>query len=92
MLLYLDGHTCPDIAYIVNYAGSYKSCPELVHEHALKQLCYYLNANDDKGLIMNPYERLQKIASFPNNDFAEIYGHKAMDNHLYVKNRILKWS
>ncbi len=56
MLLYLDGHTCPDIAYIVNCAGSYKSCPELVHEHALKQLCYYLNAIDDKGLIMKPYE------------------------------------
>ncbi|KAL7460116.1 hypothetical protein ACHAXS_000583, partial [Conticribra weissflogii] len=37
MLLYLAGHTCPDITY-VNCAERYMFCPKLVHKQALIKL------------------------------------------------------
>jgi hypothetical protein len=43
MLLYLSGHTCPDIAYAVNCAARYMFCPKKSHE-ALKQIGRYLKA------------------------------------------------
>jgi hypothetical protein len=36
MLLYLSGHTPPDIAYAVNCAAWYMFCPKKSHEEALK--------------------------------------------------------
>ncbi|KAL7447984.1 hypothetical protein ACHAXS_000120 [Conticribra weissflogii] len=65
MLLYLAGHTCPDITYAVNCA--------LVHKHILKQIGCHLNS--DKGLIMKPSEKLLKVDSFPYANFSGIYGH-----------------
>ncbi len=38
MLLYLSGHTCPDIAYAVNCAARYMFCPKKSHEEALKHI------------------------------------------------------
>jgi hypothetical protein len=35
MLLYLSGHTCPDIAYAVNCAAWYMFCPKKSHEETL---------------------------------------------------------
>ncbi len=43
MLLYLAGHTCPDINYAVSCAARYNMfCSKLVHEHALKQIGSHL--------------------------------------------------
>ncbi len=64
MLLYLAGHTCPDITYAVNCDARYIFFPELVHKQALKQICLHLKATADKGLIMKPFEKLLKIDSF----------------------------
>ncbi|KAL7460027.1 hypothetical protein ACHAXS_000495 [Conticribra weissflogii] len=36
MLLYLAGHTCPDITYAVNCAARYIFCPNLVHKHTIQ--------------------------------------------------------
>ncbi len=44
MLLYLSGHTRPDIAYAVKCAAWYMLCPKKSHEEALKRIGRYLEA------------------------------------------------
>jgi hypothetical protein len=51
MLLYLSGHTCPDIAYAVNCAAQYMFCSKKSHEEALKQIDRYLKATRNHGSI-----------------------------------------
>ncbi|KAL7467153.1 hypothetical protein ACHAXS_007412, partial [Conticribra weissflogii] len=81
--MHLKGHTCPCISYSVKSAARYMFCPKLVHKQPLKQMRCYLKATSDKGLIMKPSEKLLKIDSFLDADFAGMYGHKAMDDHIY---------
>eukprot|EP00956_Cyclotella_meneghiniana_P025235 scaffold52252_cov35-Cyclotella_meneghiniana.AAC.7 len=64
LLLYLAGHTRPDIAYIVNCCARYMFNPRLSHENALKRIGRYLKATRDKGLILNPSGEL-KIDAYP---------------------------
>ncbi len=87
MLLYLAGHTCPDITHAVNCAAKYMFCPKLVHEQALKQIGCFLKATADKGLIMKPSEKLLKIDSFPDANFVGMYGHEPIDDPVCVKSR-----
>ncbi len=84
MLLYLAGHKCPEMTHDVNCDARYFFCPKLVHKQALKQIGHYLKATADKGLIMMPSEKLLKIDSFPDTDFAGMYGHKTMDDPVCV--------
>jgi hypothetical protein len=61
LLLYLSGHTRPDIAYAVNCAARYMFCPKKSHEEALKQICRYLKATCNCGLIIKPSSGVLKI-------------------------------
>ncbi len=61
----------------------------LVHKKPLKQMGCYLKDTSDKGLIMKPSEKLLMIDSFLDADFAEMYGHKAMDDHIYFSMSLL---
>ena len=54
MLLYLSGHSRPDIAYAVNCAARYMFCPKHSHEQALKRIGRYLKETRPKGLILRP--------------------------------------
>ena len=74
MMLYLAGHTRPDIAYAVNCCAWYMFAPKLVHEVALKRIGRYLKATRDKGLILNLSGTL-KIEAYPDMDFAGLYGY-----------------
>ncbi len=62
-------------------------CPKLVHEHALKRIDRYLKGASDKGLIMKPSEKLLKIDSLPDANFAGKYEHKAMYDLVCIKKR-----
>ncbi len=62
-------------------------CPKLVHKHALKQIGCYLKATADKGLIVKPSQKLLKIDSIPDANFAGMYEHKAIDDQFCVKKR-----
>ena len=75
MLLYLSGHTPPDIAYAVNFCARYMFPPRNSHETALKQIGRYLKATQDRGLILNPNYDLCKLDFYPDADFAGMYGH-----------------
>ncbi len=59
MLLYLAGHSRPDIAYAVNCCACYMFCPKRSHEAALKQIGWYLKATPDRGLVLNPSKELK---------------------------------
>ena len=86
MMLYLSGHTRPDIAYAVNCCARYMFAPRLVHEQALKRIGRYLKATRDKGLVLNPSGEL-KIDAYPDADFAGLYGHEAVTDPACVKSR-----
>ena len=76
MLLYLAGHSRPDIAYAVNCAARYMFCPKLSHEQAVKRIGRYLKQTRDKGLVLNPTKDLDQlnIDCYPDADFAGLYG------------------
>ncbi len=75
MLLYLAGHSRPDILYAVNCAARYTFCPRRLHEVALKRIGRYLKLTQDKGLIMKPTKSLN-IDAYPDADFAGLYGYE----------------
>ena len=93
MLLYLSGHSRPDIAYAVNCAARYMFCPKRSHEEALKRIGRYLKATRDRGLIMNPIcdkdENIDvlQINNYPDADFAGMYGYEDNTNPASVKSR-----
>ncbi len=85
MLLYLSGHTPPDIAYTVNCAAWYMFCPKKSHEKALKQIGRYLKATCNRGLIINPSSGVLKMDAYPDADFAGMYGYERHDDPSCVK-------
>jgi hypothetical protein len=85
MLLYLSGHTRPDIAYVVNCAAWYMFCPKKSHEEALKQIGRYLKASCNRGLIINPSSGVLKIDVYRDADFAGMYGYEHHDDPSCVK-------
>jgi hypothetical protein len=86
MLLYLSGHTRPDIAYAVNCCARYMFCPRKSHEIALKRIGRYLKATRTKGLILDPCKEL-RIDNYPDADFAGMYGHEVITDPSCVKSR-----
>ena len=74
-LLYLSGHSRPDIAYAVNCYARYMFIPRLSHEKALKQIGRYLKATRDRGLVMKPTGKLN-VDAYPDADFAGLYGYE----------------
>jgi hypothetical protein len=87
MLLYLAGHTRPDIAYAVNCCARYMFCPKRSHEEALKRIGRYLKATRTRGLIMNPSADKLQIDCYPDADFAGMYGHEDPTDPASVKSR-----
>jgi hypothetical protein len=75
MLLYLSGHSQPDISYSVSCAARFTFCPRRSHEQALKLIGRYLLSMRDKGLVITPTRELN-IAAYPDSDFAGLWGHE----------------
>ncbi len=87
MLLYLSGHTCPNIVYAVNCCARYMFCPKHSHELALKRIGRYLKQTSDHGMVMNPSTDICKIDAYPNADFAGMCGHEKPTDPSCVKSR-----
>ncbi len=69
MLLYLLGHTQPDITYAINCCARYMFCPKHSHELALKGTGRYLKNTSPRGMVINPTREL-RIDAYPDADFA----------------------
>ncbi len=76
MLLYLSGHTCPNITFAVNCCAQYMFCPEHLHVLPLKCIGCYLKQTSDEGMIMSPSSNMCKIDAYPDADFAGMYGNE----------------
>ena len=87
MLLYLSGHTRPDITYAVNCCARYMFNPKHIHELALKRIGRYLKQTCDRGMVMNPSSDVCKIDAFPDADFAGMYGHEDHTDPACAKSR-----
>jgi hypothetical protein len=72
MLLYLSGHTRPDIAFAVHQCTRYTFLQIQRHVTALKRIGRYLKGTQDKGLIMRPSRHIH-VDCYPDADFAGLY-------------------
>ena len=75
MLLYLSGHSRPDIAFTVHQCARYTFCPTCRHEMVLICISRYLKGTINKGLIMKPSSTPQ-VDCYSDADFAGLYGHE----------------
>ena len=89
MLLYLSGHTRPDITYAVNCCARYMFAPKHSHELALKRIGRYLKNTADRGMIIKPIRDpdMLNIDAFPDADFAGMYGHEKPTDPACAKSR-----
>ena len=75
MLLYLTGHSRPDIAFAVHQCARYTFEPKRSHVAALKRIGRYLKGTIDQGLILDPNDEL-RLDCYPDADFAGLWGHE----------------
>ena len=86
MLLYLSGHSRPDIAFAVHQCARYTFQPTHRHVTALKRIGRYLKSTRDKGLIMQPSDHLH-VDCYPDADFAGLYNHEDVHDPHCVRSR-----
>jgi len=86
MLLYLCGHSRPDIAFAVHQCARYTFEPKRSHEAALKRIGRYLKGTLDKGLILDPTDDLS-VDCYPDADFAGLWGHEDPQDPHSVRSR-----
>ncbi len=86
MLLYLSGHTQPDITYAVNCCARYMFCPKHSHELALKCIWRYRKNTSSHGMVINPTRELT-IDAYPDADFSGMYGHEKPTDPACAKSR-----
>ena len=87
IILYLSGHTCPDIAFSVNCCARCIYFSKYSHEEYLKQNGRYLKLTCDRGLILNPNRELFNIDIYPDAYFSGMYGHENPTDTACVKSR-----
>jgi hypothetical protein len=86
MLLYLAGHSRPDIAFAVHQCARYTFKPTKKHVAALKHIGCYLKGTRDKRIFMRPLPDL-KVDCYPDADFAGIYNHEDSHDPHCVRSR-----
>ena len=86
MLLYLSGHSRPDIAYAVNCCARFMFSQRKRHEVAIKRIGRYLKATRDKGLILNPSKEL-RVDCYADANFAGLYGYESTTDPTCVRSR-----
>ena len=61
--------------------------PKASHEQALKRIGRYLKATRERGMVLHPSGSVLKIDSYPDADFAGMYGHEIANDPACVKSR-----
>ncbi|KAD3640208.1 hypothetical protein E3N88_29431 [Mikania micrantha] len=69
-IMYANGCTCPDIAYIAGMLGRYQSNPGLDHWKAAKNVLRYLQGTKDYKLTYRRSDNLEVIG-YSDSDFAK---------------------
>jgi hypothetical protein len=87
ILLYLSGHTCPDITFALNCCARYMFCPKHLHELALKCIDHYLKQTSDRRMVISPSSDVFKIDAYPDADFAGMYSPEDHTDPACAKSR-----
>ena len=72
MWLYLGMNSCPEITYTVHQCDHFTHAPKHSHAKAIKCILHYLNATNDKGIILHPSKQL-KVDCFIDANFAGLW-------------------
>jgi hypothetical protein len=86
MLLYLSGHSRPDLSFAVHQCARYTFAPTKRHEKALLRIGHYLKGTIDNGLILNPSDALH-LDCYPDADFAGMWKHEDSNDPHCVRSR-----
>ncbi len=86
MLLYLSGHTRPDLSFAVHQCARYTFAPTKLHEQALLRVGRYLIGTLDKGIYLDPSNDLN-LDCYPDADFAGLWKHEQADDPHCVRSR-----
>jgi hypothetical protein len=86
MLLYLSGHTRPDLSFAVHQCARYTFAPTKRHEQALVRIGRYLLGTIDKGIYLDPTNDLN-LDCYPDADFAGLWNHERPDDPHCVRSR-----
>jgi hypothetical protein len=86
MLLYLSGHSRPDLSFAVHQCARYTFAPMKRHEKALLRIGHYLKGTIDKGIILNPSDALH-LNCYPDADFAGLWKHEDSNDPHCVRSR-----
>jgi hypothetical protein len=86
MLLYVSGHSRPDIAFAVSQAARFAFAPKRSHEKALERIGQYLKGTIDKGMILKPTESLD-IECYVDSDFCGLWKTEDRSDPTSVKSR-----
>jgi hypothetical protein len=86
MLLYLSGHSRPDIAVAVSQVARFVHSPRRSHGIALEQIGQYLRGMINEGLILRPTGRF-KIDCYVDAYFAGLWPFEDKQDPICVKQR-----
>ena len=86
MLLYLCGHSRPDLTFAVHQCARYTFAPTRQHEKALLRIGHYLKGTMEKGLILSPSDELH-LDCYPDADFAGLWKTENADDPHCVRSR-----
>jgi hypothetical protein len=86
MLLYLSGHSRPDIAMAVSQVARFSHSPKRSHEKALERIGCYLKGTMDKGLILKP-NGILNVDAHVDTDFAGLALKEDRSDPTSVKSR-----
>ena len=86
MMLYLQGHSRPEILFAVLQCACYTFNPRLSHEVALKRIGRYLKGTRTRGLILSPSSDLT-IDCYVDSDFAGLWSYEDDQDPTCVRSR-----
>lgn len=86
MLLYLSGHSRPDIQYAVSQCARFLHAPKRSHETALERIGQYLRGTLTDGLILKPTGNFD-FECHVDADFAGLYSLEDVMDPSCVKSR-----
>ena len=84
MLQYLQGHSKPDLTYVVSQCACFNHAPKRTHEATLERIGQYLKGTIDEGLILKPTDQFD-VDVFVNADFAGLWPHEDKSDPMCVK-------
>ena len=86
MLLYLSGHSRPDITFAVSQCARFIHGTRKSHERAIQQIARYLKGTQDEGLILKPTPEFN-IDCYVDADVAGLYPLEEITDPTCVKSR-----